>query len=173
MRRPVGCSSAASRFFRVCSYGVAHAPANGGPDLLCFPFSPRPPFGHPRIAGTSPERIHRPYPALRSVRMPTLVVRFLDSSVAWRHCAIKAFIRYYPRRRAAKTLFRTLSNRARTDDENINESSCALRPVRAGRYIGDADKSPQQIECVKVGTYVAALDCAARCDCYGQSWAAW
>jgi hypothetical protein len=31
----------------------------------------------------------------------------------------------------------------RTGDEDLHESPGALRPVRAGRHVGDADKSPK------------------------------
>jgi hypothetical protein len=51
-----------------------------------------------------------------------------------------------------------LSDRARTDDEDIYESLCALLPVRAGRHVGDADKSPKEIHGVEVPAYIAALD---------------
>jgi len=46
----------------------------------------------------------------------------------------------------------------RTDDEDIYESFCALLPVRAGRHMGHADKSPKQIHGIKVLPHVAALD---------------
>src|SRR5215472_17819326 len=46
----------------------------------------------------------------------------------------------------------------RTGDEDIHESSGALLPVRAGRHVGNADKSTKQIEWVEVFPYVAALD---------------
>ena len=36
-----------------------------------------------------------------------------------------------------------LLGRARAHDEDINESSCALQPVRAGRHVGNADQGPK------------------------------
>jgi hypothetical protein len=51
-----------------------------------------------------------------------------------------------------------LRDRARTCDQNIDESFCALLPVRAGCYVGDADKSPKEIHWVEVLAYIAALD---------------
>jgi hypothetical protein len=49
----------------------------------------------------------------------------------------------------------------------ISTSLRALLPVRAGRDIRDAHKSPQEIDCVKVLAYVTALhrplhECAKR-----------
>jgi hypothetical protein len=54
-----------------------------------------------------------------------------------------------------------------TQDKNLHQSPRALLPVRAGRDIGDADKSAKQIDRVNVLAYVAALDralheCAKR-----------
>ena len=45
-----------------------------------------------------------------------------------------------------------------TGDEDIDESSGALLPVRAGGDIGDADQRPQQVDRIEVLTDVAALD---------------
>jgi hypothetical protein len=45
----------------------------------------------------------------------------------------------------------TLSSRARTDHQDLYEWSSTLRPVWNERHVGDADKSPQQIEWVKIG----------------------
>jgi hypothetical protein len=41
---------------------------------------------------------------------------------------------------------------------DIDESPRALLPVRAGRHVGDADKSPNEIHRIKILPYVAALD---------------
>jgi hypothetical protein len=35
------------------------------------------------------------------------------------------------------------SKRARTDDEDVNESFCALLPVRAGSHVGHPDERSQ------------------------------
>src|SRR5580658_3613906 len=51
-----------------------------------------------------------------------------------------------------------LRDRARTCDEDIDESFCALLPVRAGRDVGHTDQSPQKIDRIKVLPDVAALD---------------
>ena len=47
---------------------------------------------------------------------------------------------------------------ARTEEEDIDSSPCALRLVWYGRHVGDADESTEQIEWVEVWTYVSALD---------------
>ena len=52
----------------------------------------------------------------------------------------------------------SLLDRARTEEKNIDESPRALRPAWHRRDIGDADKSPEQIEWIEVWTDVAALD---------------
>ncbi len=46
----------------------------------------------------------------------------------------------------------------RTEDEDLDKSLRALRPVRRGGHIGDADKRTKQIEWVEIGTYVAVGD---------------
>ena len=48
----------------------------------------------------------------------------------------------------------------RAGDEDIHQSPGALLPVRAGRHIGDPDKSPKEIEGVKVSANLAVLDSA-------------
>jgi hypothetical protein len=55
-----------------------------------------------------------------------------------------------------------LRERARTDDEDIYESFCALLPVRAGHHVGDADKRPKEIDRIEVLADVAAFDRALR-----------
>ena len=55
---------------------------------------------------------------------------------------------------------RRLSDGPRTCNEDIDEPPRALLPLRAGRYVGDADESANEINWVEILAYVAALDCA-------------
>src|ERR1035441_6276882 len=48
-------------------------------------------------------------------------------------------------------------DRPRTKHEDVHKSPGALLPVRAGRHVGDADKSPKEIDWIEVLAYVAAL----------------
>ena len=48
----------------------------------------------------------------------------------------------------------------RTRDEDIHKSPGAFLPVRAGRYVRDADQRAKQIEWLQISAYVSALDCA-------------
>src|SRR5258708_28232761 len=49
---------------------------------------------------------------------------------------------------------------SRTGEEDLHQSPGTLLPVRGGCHVGDADKSPKQIEWVEVLPYVPAFDCA-------------
>src|ERR1700683_5310793 len=46
---------------------------------------------------------------------------------------------------------------ARTGDEDVDESSGALLPVRTGGHVRDADQCPQQINRIEVLTDVTAF----------------
>ena len=77
------------------------------------------------------------------------------------NCRIRpstSVMRYIPSAQAGCTRHSKLFNRPRTGNKDIDQPSRALRPVRAGRDIGDADDSPKEIERVEVLAYVAALD---------------
>ena len=56
----------------------------------------------------------------------------------------------------ATAVITALPGRTRTGDEDIHQSPGALLPIRAGRHVGHADKSPKQIERVEVLADVAA-----------------
>src|SRR3984893_5823425 len=51
-----------------------------------------------------------------------------------------------------------LGDRTRAKNENVHHSFCALRPIRPGCHVGNADESPEQIEWIEVRPDVAAFD---------------
>jgi len=51
-----------------------------------------------------------------------------------------------------------LGDRTRAKNENVDQSFCALCPIRPGCHVGNADESPEQIEWIEVRPDVAAFD---------------
>jgi hypothetical protein len=51
-----------------------------------------------------------------------------------------------------------LGDRTRAENENVHQSFGALRPIRPGGHVGNADERPEQIEWIEVRPDVATFD---------------